>query len=265
MSGARRPRIPLEPDPRFHDWYRALEARHMADLTFREVRRGVQALSASWVESRSRGFGVTLQGAGKRAAFALFYAPLHYLLVSGIVQGVGAAGRPLAEILDLGCGTGVAGAAWAAAFRPPPRLSGIDRNAWALGEARWSWARLGLSGTTLQRRVVPFRIPAGKAGIVAAFTVNEFSEGDRASLKDALLAAAGAGAAVLVVEPIARRAAPWWDEWETSFRRTGGSGQEWRFEPVLPESLRLMDRAAGLDHRFLTARSLWLDGRQNSR
>jgi hypothetical protein len=264
VSGSRRPPIRIEPDRRFYDWHRALEERHMADLTFQEVRRGVQALSAGWVEARGRGFERTLQGAGKRAAFALFYAPLHYLLVRGIVDATRAAGRPLVEILDLGCGTGVAGAAWASAFPEPPRLRGIDRNAWALGEARWSWARLGISGTTVQKKVVPLRLPRGRAGIVAAFTVNELSGEDRAILKDGVLSAADRGGAVLVVEPVARRAAPWWEEWEEAFRGAGGSGREWRFEPALPESLRLMDRAAGLDHRLLTARSLWLDGRRES-
>jgi hypothetical protein len=44
------------------------------------------------------------------------------------------------------------------------------------------------------------------------------------------------------------------NEW----RRIGGRADEWRFRVELPERLALMDRAAGLDHRELTGRSLWL-------
>ena len=67
--------------------------------------------------------------AGKRAAFALFYAPLHFMAVTAVVQALGADAPPPASIVDLGCGTGVAGAAWALAaggsaagdrHRPPP-------------------------------------------------------------------------------------------------------------------------------------------------
>jgi len=38
----------------------------------------------------------------------------------------------------------------------------------------------------------------------------------------------------------------------------GAREDEWRFAAELPERMRLLDRAAGLDHAVLTARSLWL-------
>src|SRR5580765_6632098 len=68
-------------------WLQALEARHFSDLTFQEVARSLRALSSTYVERRG-GIrkGAALSGAGKRAAFALFYGPLHYLLVREIVQ-----------------------------------------------------------------------------------------------------------------------------------------------------------------------------------
>ena len=67
-------------------WLTALEARHFSDLTFQEVSRSLRALSATYVERRGRiREGAALSGAGKRAAFALFYGPLHYLLVREIV------------------------------------------------------------------------------------------------------------------------------------------------------------------------------------
>ena len=69
-------------DVRFTQWISQLESRHFADLTFPEVSRSLRALSSAYVERRTRlTEGAALAGAGKRAAFALFYGPLHFLLV----------------------------------------------------------------------------------------------------------------------------------------------------------------------------------------
>jgi hypothetical protein len=38
----------------------------------------------------------------------------------------------------------------------------------------------------------------------------------------------------------------------------GGRADEWRFRAELPPIVAKLDRAAGLDHRELTARSLWI-------
>ena len=100
----------------FDNWIADLQARHLADLTFREVSRALRALSATYVERRARiREGAALAGAGQRAAFALFYGPLHYLLVRQIVETLGAVRPRVATLVDLGCGTGAAGAAWAGA------------------------------------------------------------------------------------------------------------------------------------------------------
>jgi hypothetical protein len=63
---------------------------------------------------------------------------------------------------------------------------------------------------------------------------------------------------VLVVEPIARRIAPWWGDWQDAFERRGGRSDDWRFAVSLPDRQRALARAAGLDPQVLTARSLWL-------
>jgi hypothetical protein len=76
-----------------------------------------------------------------------------------------------------------------------------------------------------------------------------------------LLTAADRGVRVLVVEPIARAVAPWWDEAAAATLRAGGRADDWRIPVQLPELLRTLDKAAGLDHGELTARSLWLPGR----
>src|SRR5437773_8638199 len=92
-------------------WVAALETRHLADLTFSEVARALRALSSAYVERRrTLAEGSALSGAGKRAAFALFYGPLHYLLVREIAGALGPHPADAKTLVDLGCGTGAAGA-----------------------------------------------------------------------------------------------------------------------------------------------------------
>jgi SAM-dependent methyltransferase len=245
-------------------WLEALDRRHRADLTFAEVRRAVQALSAAYVERRdSLERGGLLRTPGRRAAYALFYGPLHFLLVRHIVRSLGAALPPPRTILDLGCGTGAAGAAWAMEAGCRPLVIGVDRDAWSLGEARRTWADLGVRGRTRRSRIGD--LPARPVdAIVAAFTVNELDDASRGRLLDRLLRGASRSARVLVVEPIARRSLPWWREWSEAFRACGGRPDEWRLAADLPDRLRLLDRAAGLDHREITGRSLWLGGRRGA-
>lgn len=251
----------MVPDETFLRWFRALEERHFSELTFSEVRRGVQALSATYVEGRRRDrLGSALSGAGKRAAFAVFYAPLHFLAVQAILRELASEAADVGQVVDLGCGTGVAGAAWALERRVPPDLIGIERNAWAAGETRWSWKTLRVGGTVLGRELDGFPLPGRSAGIVIAYTANELGDEVRPRVRDALVSAAQRGAAVLVVEPIAGSLTPWWDDWAARFESLGGTQQKWRFRTCLPERLRLMDRASGLDHQILTARSLWWRG-----
>lgn len=240
-------------------WLAALEERHLARLEFAEVRRALQALSAIYVAKRSRlGAGGALDGAGKRAAFALFFAPLHFLTVGGIVRALGAALPPPREIADLGCGTGSASAAWALECARLPVISGIDRNAWAVEEARRDWRLLGIDGAARVGDLDRARWEAD--AILVAYTANELSDERRERLYLRLERAAEGGARILVVEPIARGAAPWWDEWSDRFRAAGGRADEWRFPADLPPLLSRLDRAAGLDHRELTARTLWRPG-----
>jgi hypothetical protein len=238
-------------------WLDALERRHFSSLTFQEVRRSVQALSAIYVEQRGRiDSGAVLNGAGKRAAFAMFYAPLHFLVVREIVRALGAQQQMPKTILDFGCGTGSAGAAWALECDPRPNLLGVDRNGWALQECKWTYQTLGLHGTTRAMDVRTMTPPPNTA-IIAAFTINELDAEAQDRLLPQFLKAAARGSPVLIVEPIARRLTYWWDSWADAFVSAGGRADEWRFRVELPERLKLMDRAAGLDHRELTARSLF--------
>jgi len=242
----------------FLRWLGALEERHFAALHFQEVRRAVQALSALYVERRNRiGEGSAFEGAGKRAAFATYFAPFHFLLVREIVRALDAAKVATSDILDLGCGTGIAGAAWALEMNPHPRITGIDRNSWALREAKWTYGAFNLRSAVRPDDLATFKI--GKAGaVVAAFTINELSDEIRNRMLREMLTAARHGTPVLVIEPIARSVALWWPDWAREWNAAGGCENEWRFSVPLPESLALMDKAAGLDHRELTGRSLWI-------
>ena len=95
---------------------------------------------------------------------------------------------------------------------------------------------------------------------MAAYVLNELPDTVRAQVEDRLIEAAGRGARILVIEPIARRVSPWWDLTASRVAAAGGRSDEWRFAIDLPPLVRLLDKAAGLDHRTLTVRSLYCAG-----
>ncbi len=245
-------------------WLAALERRHLARLTFPEVRRALQALSSLYVERRGRlASGAAFDGAGKRAAYALFYGPLHFIAVREVVRAIDAHRPPPGRIVDLGGGTGAAGAAWASAAGGKPFVESVDRSAWAVEEARLTLAALRLAGTARRGRSEEARLPGRGGAVVAAYTVNEMAEAGRARLLARLREAAAT--AVLIVEPIARRSTPWWDAWAVALTATGGRVDEWRFGVTLPAIVARLDRAAGLDHREVTCRSIWRPGQSGAR
>jgi len=250
-------------DDDFPRLFEALRARHLPRAGMHDIRKGIQAISMLYVEKRERFKpGAVFDGEGKRAAFALFYAPMHFLTVGGIVRALRASDPPLRRILDLGCGTGVCGAAWALEAGGAAEIEAVDAHPWAVEEARWILKTLGLRGRAWRGDAVRARFPGEGCAILAAFAVNELGPEARRRTLQGFLRAASAGARVLVVEPIARPlTASWWDGWAEAFSAAGGRADEWRFSDALPEELAELDRLAGLDHRELTARSLWLPGK----
>jgi hypothetical protein len=245
---------------RFPGWLQALERRHLARFTFAEVRKALQALSSVYVERRDRlEKGAALDTDGKRAAFALFYAPLHFVFIREALRALGASDVRLDEVIDLGCGTAPAGAAWASECGGGCRVAGYERHGWAATEAKHTLGAFGLSGRVHVgdvTRAQPLARAGPRTGIVAAYLVNELPEDVQRPLLADLLRAAEAGACVLVVEPLSRRVATYWPDWAKAFIAAGGREDEWRFRPELPELLRRFDKAAGLDHRELTGRTL---------
>lgn len=244
----------------FERWVASLEDRHLAGLRFAEVSRALRALSSLYVERRRHvGEGDALRGAGKRAAFALFYGPLHYLLVERVAAELGASERAQ-TLVDLGCGTGAAGAAWAGVSKTPITILGVDRHPWAVDEAARTYLEFGLSARTRCADITKTPLPDQRTDIVAAFALNELSEPAREAMLARLLDRARRGDRVLIVEPLAGSAAPWWPACAERVCRAGGRSDEWRLRIELPAIVHKLDRAAGLDHRELTGRTLFLPG-----
>ena len=240
-------------------WLAALEQRHLADLTFSEVARALRALSSTYVERRDRLTRKTaFDSAGKRAAYALYYSPLHFLTVVEVVRRLGLEQHPVQHVLDLGCGAGAAGAAWASSMSPPAAIVGVDSHPWSLAEAAFTYRTFGLSGDTRRGDAARVTMPRRADGIVAGWMLNELTDEGRQAVQAQMMRASERGAQVLVVEPIATRVSPWWPAWASAFAAAGGRSDEWRLNVALPDLLRRFDRAAGLRHDVLTARTLYL-------
>jgi SAM-dependent methyltransferase len=264
-SGARKA-PPLSPE----QWLDAAIARHTQSFSASEFLKAVRALSARYVEQRadlpSRS---PLDSPGKRAAFAGFVAPLHYLTVRRVLAAIGAAHSPVERVLDLGCGTGVAAAAWQAETGGSSLLIGVDQAGWALDEAKWNWRMQGYRHTARRQSLLDAASFSGprrhadalaRTAIVLAWSVNEIAAADRATLLQCLFEAHTRGAKVLVLEPLARTAVPWWDDWAAHVEAKGGRVDTWKFAADLPDRLAQLDRAAGFRREHLSARSLWLPG-----
>jgi len=220
----------------------------------------LRALSSAYVERRETALAdhKALDGAGKRAAFAMYYGPIHFLLVQHIVRELGAA-PDRGTVVDLGCGTGVAGAAVATAGSAEAKASalhvmGIDTHPWTLDEARFTYKAFGLSADVRRGHAARTRFPADTSFVVAAFVVNELKEADRAALLGQLRSAK---TKVLIVEPISNRISPWWPEWVAAL---GGRADEWKVKVDAPPLVKRLAKAAGLRPDVLTARSLLVYG-----
>jgi hypothetical protein len=252
-------------DSAIHEFVEALESRHLATLTRSEVGRALRALSSCYVERRATlASGAPLETAGKRAAFALYYGPLHFVTIASIVRASGLAAHPIRTIHDLGCGTGVGGAAWAIESLSSPSVAGTDRSAWAVDEATWVYRQLGIRGRAVRADLMHGLQPRRRSfgaedALLFGYSLNELPESTRIGARNAVVDAVRRGAALLVVEPIGRRLGTerWWAEWLAALRPLGVSEREWRLPgTLLPQTVRALGRAAGLDPRELTARAL---------
>jgi SAM-dependent methyltransferase len=251
--------LPADRAEREDAWLAALNQRHLENLTQSEVTRALRALSSCYVERRDKlASGGALDGAGKRAAFALFYGPQHYVLTQAIATSLKIAAS---RVIDLGCGTGSAGAAAAIACGDVP-VDGVDVSAWAVAEANWTYRALGLRGRATQANLKQLKMKAESGALVlASYAVNELPDESRPPLLAQMLQAHTDGASILIIEPIARRVNLWWSGWRDAMLDAGGRGDDWRFRDLLPARQRTLAKGAGLDVQEMTARSLYLPGR----
>jgi len=248
-------------------WLEAWPARCAGAMTRSEFLKAIRALSVRYVERRGAlPDRSPLDSAGKRAAFAGFYAPLHFVTTRAVIAGLGGPPARVRTIIDAGCGTGVASAAWASLGTAPVGIHGIDLNTWALDEARETWRALDFTGrgrrgdfvAELDRLTVSRSTPAESAGlgIILGWSLNELDANARLRAERAIVILAQRGARMLAIEPIARTVAPWWDDWAARSQAVGGRADEWRFPIALPPTLAALDREAGFTRDDLTARSL---------
>ncbi len=251
----------------FDRWLAEAAARFEPELRFPEIRKGVQALSCLYVERRA-GSDLSArasQGAAKRAALATYFAPLHFLAtryaLAALLESEPSALAGVRRVVDLGCGTGAAGAAAATVCAPPAEVAGVDRSGWALGEARRTYASFGLRARTVRSRL-PQGLPRPGPGdlVVLGWCLNELGERERDLLLGKLAEARALGARTLVLEPLAGPVAPWWEE---ARERLGGASA-WAAEVKRaierPARIAELDRASGLDHRVIGMRALFAQG-----
>ncbi|MCB9893998.1 MAG: class I SAM-dependent methyltransferase [Planctomycetes bacterium] len=244
------------PDP-FDNWIDKLFERWMGELTHQEVARALKALTRDYVQRRTRLRGKALEGRGKQAAFALYYAPRHFVIVREVLKALGAAaiGETPMPLVDLGCGSGVAGAAWA--LHSGGNVVGVELDPEILREAAFTFKDLGIRGGGVRCHLAKYRWPKPPVGVVAAFTINELDEKDREQVWRELEKQLRGGSRVLIIEPLATRIAPWWQDWAERIAAHGGRADEWHFDVDLPERVHLLGKSAGLKPEKLGARTLW--------
>jgi hypothetical protein len=245
---------------RFDGWLAATLERFLPPLNFTELRRGVQALSTLYVERRAAGelAARAREGVGKRAALATYYAALHFLTTHHALRMVGTEELLSApKLVDLGCGTGATGAAVATVAAAPPEILGIDCSGWALEQASLTWLAFGLRGR-VRRGEIPGAVPNGAHGVamVSGWSAGELEEPDRAVLLRRLIAALRRGSPILVLEPLAGRASPWWTDWASQLAPWGVRDELIRVAIERPPFIRDMDKASRLDHQVIGARVL---------
>jgi len=244
-------------DP-FDNWIEKLLHRWMGELTHQEIARALKALTQDYVQRRSRLRGKALEGRGKQAAFACYYGPRHFLIVREVLKALGtsAIGETPMPLIDLGCGSGVAGAAWA--LHAGGNVVGVELDPDLLREAAFTFRDLGVRGGGVCCPIARYRWPKPPVGIVAAFTINELEPADREHLWRDLEGQVKAGSRLLIIEPLSTRIAPWWQEWAERLTTLGGRADEWHFEIELPERVHLLGKSAGLRPEKLGARTLWV-------
>ena len=173
----------------------------------------------------------------------------------------------LRAITDLGCGTGVCGAAWARLHTDSPQarapvITGIDTNAWTLDEARWNWRTLGLQGHAVRGDLVGGAARLLKqpdttlshTGVIAGWAINELDQPTRMQLLDVIDTLVARGVSLVILEPLARGVTPWWDDWAARLAPRGVTAGDLKLDTALPQPLAGFSDAAGFRKQELGVR-----------
>jgi 2-polyprenyl-3-methyl-5-hydroxy-6-metoxy-1,4-benzoquinol methylase len=243
-----------------HAWVAAAHQRWAGGLEFRELRRGVQAVSDLYVHQRGRKSlsDRAADGRGKRAGFVLYYGGLHLLLVQEWLSKR----SPVAceTIWDLGCGPGVVGAA-VARWSDCRRVVASDRMGKHLEVASWTGRQLGVKVIT-RKAELPGVVGElrGPGMITMGWVINELSDEARTATVHALVRRIRAGMGLLIFAPLSLRASPWWQKVFHCLRdaRAEIHEEEFRCQPDLPPLIQDLDRATRLNHRTMGARVLYV-------
>ncbi len=245
----------------FDAWLTGTLSRFVPPLTFTEVRKGVQALSSLYVERRREGRLATraIEGTGKRAALATYYAALHFLTAHHALRMIERERLgPVRRVADLGCGTGAVGAAVGATLDGVREIVGFDRSGWALEEAERTWGAFGLKGRPV-REDLPGAVPRGGPGTLLVFgwSASELGEEELAGLLRRIIGALRKGSTLFLLEPLSTRVTPWWETWKTALAPHRVQEELIRVAIDRPGFVRDMDKAARLDHQVIGARLLY--------
>ncbi len=245
----------------FDRWLEETLARFSPSLTFTEIRKGVQALSEIYVVERredGRMAARAIDGQGKRAALATYYAALHFLAVHHALVMLGEESLgTVRRIHDLGCGSGASGAAAAMTLGGVARLVAYDRSGWALDEARQTYRSFGLE-SHMRRDELPKAFPQTNPGDLLCFgwVISELENKQRLVLLKRLRAAAKRHVPLLILEALSTRITPWWADWEDALTALGVRSEIIRVAIERPYWIQDMDKAARLDHQVIGARVL---------
>ena len=259
----------ISQDP-FEKWFQDKQAAILRQMTFKELRKGVQAVSSLYVERRNKLSKTSriCDGIAKRAAFGFYYGTLHFLVVRKIVEALPMLKKPARSVLDLGCGTGMAGVAFCAGMTTEKiyrQVIGIDQSADYLREAQHNYRvfekAYQFRGSVKKSNIEKAPLPESGDTILISFCVNELTPTRQNEMCQELLKKAHQNKTVLIVEPLAERLTPFWTSWKDAFLKVGGRCDTWRFQRnnYVPDFLQELSLAAGLGDEELLAKSLFLE------
>jgi hypothetical protein len=231
--------------PEFEAWLESLTKRAFETLTFREIRKGAQALVSPGV---TRGPSA-LSSAGKRAAMFCYFAPLEFIALHHVCRtALGSLSESPRRVVDLACGCGAGSAAIGRSLSEAPRLIGVDRNRVAVDQARGTWRAFGLDGRLSVGDPVRSLPPSLGPGDVVCHVARPGGpdDADERRLVRRIAAAARRGATILLVDVPALAGEARLSVWRKQLGEVRTHAARMRITGERPRFLRDMEKAGRL-------------------